>query len=89
MVYLNQAGNQPRERDYAFVGSLCLCHLWIGLGVLYVKELFGKFIKDGMTATYVTGALCLVAVPVLMASQEWDDHDRSSKHWQETWQKII
>ncbi|HNU88516.1 MAG TPA: DUF2723 domain-containing protein [Ferruginibacter sp.] len=79
VVYLNQAGNQPRERDYAFVGSFYAFAIWIGLGVLYVKELFGKFIKNGMTATYVAGALCLVAVPVLMASQEWDDHDRSNK----------
>ncbi len=44
-IYLNQAGNQPRERDYAYVGSFYAFAIWIGLGVLYVKELFEKFIK--------------------------------------------
>ena len=79
VFYLNQAGNQPRERDYAFVGSFYAFAIWIGLGVLYVKELFTSFIKNRMAAGFAAGALCLLAVPVLMASQEWDDHDRSNK----------
>src|SRR6185436_190932 len=79
VFYLNQAGNQPRERDYAFVGSFYAFAIWIGLGVLYVKELFTRFIKDRMMANIVAGALCLLAVPVLMASQEWNDHDRGNK----------
>lgn len=79
VFYLNQAGNQPRERDYAFVGSFYAFAIWIGLGALYVKELFSSFIRNRMAATLVSGALCLLAVPVLMASQEWDDHDRSNK----------
>ena len=79
VFYLNQAGNQPRERDYAFVGSFYAFAIWIGLGVLYVKELFTSFIKNKMMAGFAAGALCLLAVPVLMASQEWDDHDRSNK----------
>jgi hypothetical protein len=79
VFYLNQAGNQPRERDYAFVGSFYAFAMWIGLGVLYVKELFTSFIKNRTTAGFAAGVLCLLAVPVLMASQEWDDHDRSNK----------
>jgi Protein of unknown function (DUF2723) len=79
VFYLNQAGNQPRERDYAFVGSFYAFAIWIGLGVLYVKELFTSFIKNRMAAGLTAGVLCLLAVPVLMASQEWDDHDRSNK----------
>lgn len=79
VFYLNQAGNQPRERDYAYVGSFYAFAIWIGIGVLYVKELLGRLIKNTMTAGLIAGALCLVAVPVLMASQEWDDHDRSNK----------
>ncbi|HMI79872.1 MAG TPA: DUF2723 domain-containing protein, partial [Ferruginibacter sp.] len=79
VFYLNQAGNQPRERDYAYVGSFYVFAIWIGLGVLYVKELFERFIKNRMMATAIAGGLCLLAVPVLMASQEWDDHDRSNK----------
>jgi len=79
VFYLNQAGNQPRERDYAFVGSFYAFAIWIGLGVLYVKELLSKAIKNSRTSSIVAGVLCTLAVPVLMASQEWDDHDRSSK----------
>jgi hypothetical protein len=79
VFYLNQAGNQPRERDYAFVGSFYAFAIWIGLGVLYVKELFTSFIKNRMAAGFAAGILCLLAVPVLMASQEWNDHDRSNK----------
>jgi hypothetical protein len=79
VFYLNQAGNQPRERDYAFVGSFYAFAIWIGLGVLYVKELFTSFIKNRMAAGFAAGVLCLLAVPVLMAGQEWDDHDRSNK----------
>ncbi len=79
VLYLNQAGNQPRERDYAYVGSFYAFAIWIGLGVLYVKELFAGFVKNKMTATGIAAAVCALAVPILMASQEWDDHDRSKK----------
>ena len=78
-LYLNQAGNQPRERDYAYVGSFYAFAIWIGIGVLYVKDLLLKAVKNLRTATYIAGAICLLAVPVLMASQEWDDHDRGNK----------
>ena len=78
VLYLNQAGNQPRERDYAFVGSFYAFAIWIGLGVMYVKEMLQKFIP-GKNAGYAAAILCLLAVPVLMAAQEWDDHDRSHK----------
>jgi hypothetical protein len=78
VIYLNQSGYQPRERDYAYVGSFYAFSIWIGLGVLYVKDLFSKVIK-GNGASYAATFVCLLAVPVLMASQEWDDHDRSQK----------
>jgi hypothetical protein len=79
VFYLNQAGNQPRERDYAFVGSFYGFAIWIGLGVLFVKELLQKLIKSDSGANITAAALCMLAVPVIMASQEWDDHDRSKK----------
>jgi hypothetical protein len=78
VVYLNMPGNQPRERDYAFVGSFYAFAIWIGIGVLYVKELLQKFMTAN-TANYVAAGICTLAVPVLMASQEWDDHDRGKK----------
>ena len=78
VVYLNQAGYQPRERDYAYVGSFYAFAIWIGLGVLWVKEQLSKYVK-GDASNYAAFAICLLAVPVLMAYQEWDDHDRSKK----------
>jgi Protein of unknown function (DUF2723) len=78
VIYLNQAGQQPRERDYAYVGSFYAFAIWIGLGVIWVKEMFEKFMKAPV-ANYVSAGLCLLAVPVLMGNQEWDDHDRSKK----------
>ncbi|MEO6843885.1 MAG: DUF2723 domain-containing protein [Ginsengibacter sp.] len=78
VIYLNQAGNQPRERDYAFVGSFYAFAVWIGIGVMYVKELFDKYMKGNMS-NYAAAGLCFLAVPVIMASQEWNDHDRSHK----------
>lgn len=79
VFYLNQAGNQPRERDYAYVGSFYAFAIWIGIGVLFVKDLFTGFIKNSSLAGYAAAVLCTLAVPVIMASQEWDDHDRSKK----------
>lgn len=78
VVYLNQSGYQPRERDYAYVGSFYAFAIWIGLGVLWVRDQFARFIR-GDGAAYAALLVCLFAVPVLMASQEWDDHDRSKK----------
>jgi len=78
VLYLNQAGNQPRERDYAYVGSFYAFAVWIGLGVMKITEWLSKKINQTTAATLAT-TLCLLAVPVLMAQQEWDDHDRSKK----------
>ncbi|WP_205511667.1 glycosyltransferase family 117 protein [Longitalea arenae] len=78
VIFLNQAGYQPRERDYAFVGSFYAFSIWIGLGVLWVKQVLEKMVKAPMAA-YLASAICFLAVPALMAQQEWDDHDRSKK----------
>jgi hypothetical protein len=78
VVYLNQSGFQPRERDYAYVGSFYAFAIWIGLGVIAVKELMQRVMKSSI-ANYAAVSLCTLAVPVLMANQEWDDHDRSNK----------
>lgn len=78
VIYLNQAGFQPRERDYAYVGSFYAFAVWIGLGVIWLKDIIGKGLK-GAGASYLAVGVSLLAVPVLMASQEWDDHDRSRK----------
>ncbi len=77
-IYLNMPPLQPRERDYAFAGSTYSYAIWIGLGVLMVNQWLQKILK-GASGAYLAIALCLVAVPTLMAKEEWDDHDRSKK----------
>ncbi len=78
VVYLNQTPYQPRERDYAYVGSFYAFSIWIGLAVLALYE-YVKFIKSNSArALAVTGVLLFV--PILMAFQNWDDHDRSGRY---------
>jgi Protein of unknown function (DUF2723) len=79
ILYLNQAGPQPRERDYSYVGSFYAFSIWIGLGVLFVYDLLKRRKLSGMSATGLALALCLLAVPILMVSEEWKAHDRSMK----------
>jgi hypothetical protein len=78
VIYLNQAGFQPRERDYAYVGSFYAFAIWIGLGVIALYKLFEKYLRPGYAA-WIAAAISFVAVPLWMAHEEWDDHDRSSK----------
>jgi len=78
VIYLNNNPVQPRERDYAFAGATYAFAIWIGLGVMQVAEWLRKFLKAPMSH-YAAGAICLLAVPILMASKGWDDHDRSNK----------
>ncbi len=79
VVYLNQYPYQPRERDYAYVGSFYAFAIWIGLGVLAIIEQLRAYAPEKMAALATT-ALCLVAVPGIMASEGWDDHNRSGRY---------
>lgn len=78
VIYLNQSGFQPRERDYAYVGSFYAFAIWIGLGVIAINQLLEKYVRTRYV-TYAAVAITLLAVPVRMLQQEWDDHDRSEK----------
>ncbi|MCJ8211645.1 DUF2723 domain-containing protein [Mucilaginibacter sp. RS28] len=78
VLYLNQDPNQPRERDYAYAGSFYAFAIWIGLGVLAIADLLSKKM-NAKTSALIASVACLIAAPILMASQEWDDHDRSTK----------
>ncbi|WP_372752912.1 DUF2723 domain-containing protein [Labilibaculum sp.] len=80
VVYLNQPPLQPRERDYAYAGSFYAFAIWIGLGFLAVLQFFTKVLKKEKIAIPVAFTICLLAVPVLMAQQNWDDHDRSDRY---------
>ena len=77
--YTNPYIFQPRERDYSLVGSFYIFAIWIGLGVYALYDEFKKWITPKVWAPVVT-AVCLLAVPVLMAAQNWDDHDRSNRY---------
>lgn len=76
--YTNPYIFQPRERDYSLVGSFYIFALWIGLGVYGLFEEFRKFLTPKIAAPAIT-IICLLAVPFLMAFQNWDDHDRSNR----------
>ena len=89
VIYLNQPPYQVRERDYAYAGSFYAFSIWIGLAVLAIyswieNALSGKGKAASASGKYVAAAsavslLCL-GVPVLMAQQNWDDHDRSNRY---------
>ena len=79
VVYLNQYPNQPRERDYAYAGSFYAWSIWIGIGVLFVYEALGSLLSRKIAAP-MAAILCFAAVPVIMASENWDDHDRSGRY---------
>ncbi|MEE1112798.1 MAG: DUF2723 domain-containing protein [Bacteroidales bacterium] len=81
VLYLNQPPAQPRERDYAYAGSFYAFSIWIGLGVYALWEWTRKIKQLSEVArASIIGGICLLAVPVLMASEEWDDHDRSGRY---------
>jgi hypothetical protein len=77
IVYLNIAPFQPRERDYAFVGSFYAFSIWIGLSVLAIYEFISKHIDHKISA-YLATVIGLM-IPALMAAENWDDHDRSGR----------
>ncbi len=77
-VYLNERVFEPRERDYALVGSFYVFAMCIGIGVVALAESLKKYVSLRVAAP-LSIALCLLAVPVLMGSQNWDDHDRSNR----------
>ena len=80
VLYLNQTPQQPRERDYAYAGSFYAYDIWCGLGVLAIYDMLKKKIKGNDVAVAgVVGVACLL-VPIQMASQTWDDHDRSGRY---------
>ncbi len=79
VLYLNQSPFQPRERDYAYVGSFYAFAIWIGIGVLSIFELLSKKLPGAPSAILTTVA-CLALVPGIMAKEGWDDHDRSHRY---------
>ena len=80
VIYLNQTPMQPRERDYAYAGSFYAYAIWCGLGVLAIIDILKRKMKLSGTAVTAIVAVVTLLVPIQMASQTWDDHDRSNRY---------
>ena len=80
VLYLNQAPLQPRERDYAYAGSFYAFAIWIGLGVLAAINGLEKYLNPKLSVI-IASSVCFLAVPILFAQQNWDDHDRSDRYF--------
>ena len=81
VIYLNQTPMQPRERDYAYAGSFYAFAIWCGMGVAALYDIIARKMKGvNPTAIATVVALLCVLVPIQMASQTWDDHDRSGRY---------
>jgi hypothetical protein len=86
-IYLNERPFEPRERDYALVGSFYVFAMWIGFGVYALFEIVKEKIKPKLAVPIVLASTAL-AVPVLMGSQNWDDHDRSNRYTAQSMAKM-
>ncbi|WP_437922322.1 glycosyltransferase family 117 protein [Sphingobacterium sp. LRF_L2] len=78
VLYLNQTPLQPRERDYAYAGSFYAFSIWIGLGVLAIADFLSKK-TNAKVAGYTAAAIGVLAGPVILIAQNYDDHNRSEK----------
>lgn len=79
IVYLNQYPDQPRERDYAYAGSFYAFAIWIGMGFMYLYEVLRKYMNPKVSAM-LSFILLFISGPLLMATENWDDHDRSGRY---------
>ncbi len=80
IVFLNQTPIQPRERDYAYVGSFFAFAIWIGMGGIGLVELVKDYLKSKTTVAYASLAVLFLAVPLWMGFQNYHDHDRSERY---------
>lgn len=79
IFYTNPKPFEPRERDYAVVGSFYIFAIWIGFGVFALFDYLKSFVNKKALAIAVS-VVSLLAVPTLMASENWNDHDRSNRY---------
>ncbi len=86
-IYLNERPFEPRERDYALVGSFYVFSIWIGFGVYALFDLIKNSLKPKIAAPIIT-SVCLLAVPLVLATQNWDDHDRSNRYTAQSMAKM-
>ena len=80
VIYLNQTPMQPRERDYAYAGSFYAFAIWCGMGVAAIIDWLSRKLKKDSLVLAILVSLVSLVVPIQMASQTWDDHDRSGRY---------
>lgn len=80
VLYLNQTPYQPRERDYAYAGSFYAFCIWVGFGVAALVKLLERYAKLPSVAAATVASVAALFVPIQMAGQNWDDHDRSNRY---------
>lgn len=80
IIYLNQGASEPRERDYSFAGSFYAFCIWLGFAVMAIYEWLSKAIRKSPAAAAALATLICLPVPILMAAENWDDHDRSHRY---------
>jgi hypothetical protein len=78
-IYLNERPFEPRERDYALVGSFYVFAMWIGFGIYGIYDGVKKYIQPKVAIPLVL-VISLLAAPVLLGKENWDDHNRSNKY---------
>ncbi len=81
VLYFNTSPNEPRERDYVYAASFYAFCIWIGLGVLALYELLTNLTKQKSTTALAACSIIICSsVPIILAAQNWDDHDRSGRY---------
>ena len=80
LMYTNNKPFEPRERDYALVGSFYVFALWVGFGVLQLLHMLKDKLPQNKLTTSLVVLCCLVLVPGILAKENWDDHDRSGRY---------
>ena len=80
VLYVNQTPYQPRERDYAYAASFYAFAIWIGMGVLGVHHYLKQIIKNFNASIIISIFLCILLVPVILAKENWNNHDRSNRY---------
>ena len=79
VVYFNTCPSEPRERDYVYAGSFYAFCIWIGLGVLAIRDIMGYVLGRDAKLTATLATVIALGVPTLLAAENWDDHDRSGR----------
>ena len=80
VVYFNSSPSEPRERDYVYAGSFYAFSIWIGLGVLALRDLLARLFRRDNRIVAAAATLLCMGVPAVLAAENWDDHDRSHRY---------